>query len=62
MTTFTTPGGMTPSHSSAKRRLESGAWSAAFTTTVLPAASAAAAFSAQKRNGWLKALILATTP
>ena len=62
VTTFTTPGGRMPSHSSAKRRLDSGAWSAPFTTTVLPAASAAAAFSAQKRKGWLKGLILATTP
>ena len=62
VTTFTTPGGSRPSHSSAKRRLDSGACSEPFTTTVFPAASAAAAFSAQKRKGWLNGLIFATTP
>ena len=62
VTTLTTPGGRTPSHSSPKRRLDSGACSDPFTTTVLPATRAAAAFSAQKRNGWLKGLIFATTP
>ena len=62
VSTFTTPGGMMSSHSSAKRRLDSGACSEPFTTTVFPAARAAAAFSTQNRKGWLKGLILATTP
>ena len=62
VTMFTTPGGKISAHSSPSFRLDSGACSGPLITTVLPAASAEAAFSAQKRNGWLNGLILATTP
>ena len=48
---LTTPAGNMPSHNSPSRRLESGACSEPLITTVLPAASGAAAFSAQNRNG-----------
>ncbi len=61
-TTFTTPGGKMPSASRATSKLESGACSELLMTTQLPAARGAAAFSTQKRNGWLKAFSFATTP
>ena len=60
--TLTTPGGRTSSQISANLKLDKGACSEAFTITVFPAARGAADFSAQKRSGWLKGLILATTP
>ncbi len=62
VSTLTTPGGNRPSHSSPSLRLDSGACSEPLTTTQLPAARGAAAFSAQKRKGWLNGLIFATTP
>ena len=49
--TLTTPAGSTSSQISANLRLDKGACSDALTTTVLPAARAAADFSAQKRSG-----------
>ena len=49
--TFTTPSGKISSQISAKRRLDNGACSEAFTMMVFPAARAAADFSAQKRKG-----------
>ena len=52
--TLKTPGGSTPSISSAKRSELSGACSGGLTMTVLPAASGAADFAAQNMKGWLK--------
>jgi hypothetical protein len=50
-TRLKTPGGSTPSISSASRSEERGACSGGFMTTVLPVASGAAALPAQNMNG-----------
>ena len=61
-TTLNTPGGSTPSMSSASRSEESGACSGGFITTVLPAASGAADLPAQNMKGWLNGMMRPTTP
>ena len=53
-TTLNTPGGNTPSISSARRSEDSGACSGGLTTMVLPAASGAADLPAQNMNGMVE--------
>ena len=60
--TFRQPGGSTRFSSSASRSTVSGASSADFTTTVLPATSAGATFSAISNNGTFQGMIAPTTP
>ncbi len=62
VTTLNTPGGNTPSHSSAMRSADSGVWSAGLTISVLPAASGAPHLPATNSSGWLNAPMRATTP
>jgi hypothetical protein len=61
-TTLNTPGGSTPSISSASRSEESGACSGGFMMTVLPVASGAADLPAQNMKGWLNGMMRPTTP
>ena len=56
------PGGSTLPSSSQMRSTVSGASSALFTTTVLPATSAGATFSAISSNGTFQGIIAPTTP
>jgi hypothetical protein len=62
VTTLNTPGGKTPSQSSAIRSDESGVSGAGLTISELPAASGAPHLPAVKSSGWLNAPMRPTTP
>ena len=62
VTMFTTPGGKISAIRSASSSADSGVASAGFSTTALPAMSGAAILVAANISGWLKGMILPTTP